>query len=62
MRKYQFHIYQDNRGAWRWQLRASNGRVVADGGEGYTSKRNAENGVKALLRIAANGNYKTVVA
>jgi uncharacterized protein YegP (UPF0339 family) len=57
MRKYRFHIFQDNRGAWRWQLRASNGRVVADGGEGYSSKRNAINGVLATLRIATNKNY-----
>ena len=28
-------IYQDRRGEWRWSLKAKNGRIVADGAEGY---------------------------
>lgn len=60
MRKYRFRIYVDRAGAWRWQLQASNGRVIADGSEGYSSKRNAQNGVAALVRIAATGNFLTV--
>ncbi len=60
MRKYRFHIYQDRAGAWRWQLQASNGRVIADGSEGYTSKRNAQNGVRALVRITTSGAFLIV--
>src|ERR1051325_4536215 len=33
-----FHVYQDKAGEWRWNLKASNGRVVADSGEGYGDK------------------------
>lgn len=29
-------VYVDAKGEWRWKLRASNGRVIADSGEGYT--------------------------
>jgi uncharacterized protein YegP (UPF0339 family) len=27
--------YQDKKGEWRWRLKASNGRIFADLGEGY---------------------------
>lgn len=43
-----FHIYQDVKGEWRWRLKARNGRVVADSGEGYARKRNAR---RAVYRI-----------
>lgn len=33
-----FQIYQDKAGEWRWRLLASNGNIVADSGEGYTTK------------------------
>jgi uncharacterized protein YegP (UPF0339 family) len=33
-----FHVYKDNAGEWRWHLKASNGRVVADSGEGYRDR------------------------
>ena len=34
-----FKIYQDKAGEWRWRASARNGRIVADGGEGYKRKR-----------------------
>lgn len=36
-----FVIYEDEAGEWRWRLKASNGRIVADSAEGYARKRNA---------------------
>ena len=33
-----FSIYKDKAGEWRWRLKASNGRIVATGGEGFSSK------------------------
>ena len=33
-----FHVYKDNAGEWRWHLKAANGRVVADSGEGYRDR------------------------
>jgi len=41
-------IYQAADG-WRWRLKASNGRIVADGGEAYRTKANARRAVKRLL-------------
>lgn len=29
------HVYEDDRGEWRWTLFAANGRKVACSGEGY---------------------------
>ena len=33
-----FHVYKDDEGEWRWNLKAKNGRIVADSGEGYREK------------------------
>ena len=38
MNKLRFEYYQDASGEWRWRLVARNGRIVADSGEGYSSK------------------------
>ena len=35
-------VYKDRKKEWRWKLRASNGRIVADSAEGYSSKWNAQ--------------------
>lgn len=37
-------IYRDAKGEWRWQVKAGNGRVVADSAEGYVNKSNAVHG------------------
>ena len=31
--------YKDAKEEWRWRLKASNGRIIADSGEGYTTER-----------------------
>jgi uncharacterized protein YegP (UPF0339 family) len=43
-----FEIYEDAQNEWRWTLKAANGQIVADGGEGYDSKSNC---MKAVRRI-----------
>jgi len=37
-----FERYEDNRGEYHWRLRHRNGNVLADSGEGYTSRSAAE--------------------
>jgi uncharacterized protein YegP (UPF0339 family) len=39
MRTPKFIIYRDKKSEYRWQLRASNGRIIAESGEGYKRKR-----------------------
>jgi len=31
-------IYEDAAGEWRWRMKAANGRIIATGGEGFSSK------------------------
>jgi len=52
MRRPKLEIYRDGRGEWRWRLRAANGRILADSGEGYrrrASARHAAGRVRVIL-------------
>ena len=43
-----FQIYVDNSGEWRWRLRAENGRILADSGEGYHNRQDCWNVVELI--------------
>lgn len=43
-----FEILVDRAGEWRWRLRHANGRVIADSGEGYTTRENCLNGIESV--------------
>ncbi|WP_423745972.1 HVO_2922 family protein (plasmid) [Haladaptatus sp. SPP-AMP-3] len=47
-----FEVYEDHGGEWRWRLVHRNGNIIADGGEGYSSKQAAKNGIKSVKRNA----------
>jgi amphi-Trp domain-containing protein len=51
-RTSRFEVYEDNAGEWRWRLVHWNGNVVADGGEGYASRSNAERAARSVMRSA----------
>lgn len=38
-------IYTDRAGEFRWQLLAANNQVIADSGEGYTTKASCQHGI-----------------
>ncbi len=48
-----FELYVDTAGEYRWRLRHQNGNIIADSGEGYTSKANALNGIESVKENAA---------
>ena len=48
-----FYVYQDRSGEWRWYLKSSNGRKIADSGEGYVSKQSCLDGID-LVKSAFN--------
>ena len=50
--KATFELYEDRAGEWRWRLRHDNGNVIADSGEGYTTKANAKTGLRSVKRNA----------
>lgn len=43
-----FTVYKDKRGEHRWRMRADNGRIIADSGEGYKTRPGA---IKAVVRM-----------
>jgi uncharacterized protein YegP (UPF0339 family) len=49
--------YQDDKNEWRWRARASNGKIVADGSEGYTRREDCERGVALALMILQAANW-----
>jgi uncharacterized protein YegP (UPF0339 family) len=51
MKKHVITIYKAKDG-WRWRWRAGNGRIIAEGGEGYSGKRKAVRAVGLLLMTA----------
>jgi uncharacterized protein YegP (UPF0339 family) len=47
-----FELYKSSNGEYRWRLKASNGQVIATGGEGYSSKAAAQSGIESVKRVA----------
>lgn len=49
MKATKFEIYADKSGLFRWRCVRANGRVIADGGGGYTRRRDARRAVMDLV-------------
>ena len=43
-----FYLYRDIANQWRWTLYAANNRKVADSGEGYWNKADAQHGIELV--------------
>jgi amphi-Trp domain-containing protein len=56
--KATFELYEDSAGKWRWRLRHDNGNIIADSGEGYTTKASAENGIESVRTNAPGGQIE----
>ncbi|KTG08900.1 hypothetical protein AUR64_13900 [Haloprofundus marisrubri] len=54
-----FELYRDRANEWRWRLRHRNGNIIADGGEGYSSKSAAKNGIESVKKNAAGASVET---
>ena len=52
MSKATFELYRDRADEWRWRLVHDNGNVIADGGQGYASKRGAIGGIHSVKENA----------
>lgn len=53
-----FELYKGTDNQYRWRLKSSNGQIIAIGGEGYTSKAGAQNGIDAVKRDAPSAPVK----
>lgn len=51
-----FELYTDKAGEFRFRLNASNGENILSGGEGYTTKAAAENGIESVKKNAADSD------
>ena len=57
-----FELYKDAKGEFRWRLKSANGQIIATGGEGYTSKAGAQNGISAVQRDGATAPVEDLTA
>ncbi len=46
-----FHIYKDKANEYRWRLKSRNGKVVADSGEGYKTKKRCEQMIEKIASL-----------
>lgn len=53
-----FNVFTDENGHFRWNFKAKNNKIVADSGEGYTTKQNVEKGLNTLIESIKNEDYK----
>lgn len=42
-------FFVDKAALWRWRLRAANGKIIADSGEGYASRNNVKRAVENVI-------------
>jgi len=47
-----FEIFRGKIGDYRWKLTHTNGQIIANSGEGYTTKVNAINGLNSVKKNA----------
>jgi len=50
MNPWKFEIPRDAAFEYRWRLKAPNGRIVADSGEGYTTRSDARRAAERARR------------
>lgn len=43
-----YYVYRDVRNEWRWRLVATNGRIIANSGEGYHNKADCLAGIRLV--------------
>ncbi|MFC2075562.1 YegP family protein [candidate division KSB1 bacterium] len=53
-----FEVFRDKKGEYRWRLRARNGRIVADSGEGYKRKSDCLHGIRLVSLVPADSTVK----
>ncbi|ADB59460.1 protein of unknown function DUF1508 [Haloterrigena turkmenica DSM 5511] len=57
-RTSRFEVYEDRGGEWRWRLVHWNGNIIADSGEGYTSRSNAKRAARSVMRSAPTASIE----
>jgi uncharacterized protein YegP (UPF0339 family) len=60
MRTPKFEIYRDSKSEFRWRLKAPNGRIIAESGEGYKRKEACEDALELLIYISTYNHYRII--
>jgi amphi-Trp domain-containing protein len=55
-----FELFEDSGGKWRWRLRHDNGNIISDGGQGYSSKQKAKQGLRSVKSNVRGAPVETV--
>ena len=50
--KEKFEIFKDQRGEYRFRLKAPNGQIIAVSGEGFTTKQSCLGGIESVKKYA----------
>lgn len=53
-----FELYSDASGEYRWRLKATNGQVIATGGQGYKTERSAREGIASVKKNAVEAEIE----
>ena len=53
-----FELYEDRAGKWRWRLVHRNGNIIADSGQGYSTKRGAKQGIESVKTNAPEASVE----
>lgn len=53
MANCKFEVFKDRAGEWRWRLRDTNGKIIADSGEGYITEAGAKAGIANVKSCAS---------
>ena len=57
-----FEYYRDRAGQWRWHLKAPNGLLIADSGQGYRNEEDCVAGVRLVKRYAPDAEVVRIWA
>jgi len=59
-RGVKFQIFTDQAGAYRWQLKAGDGEIIADSGVSYVSRSDCERSMALVIRLAQSADIEVV--
>lgn len=56
-----FEVYCGSSGLFYWRLKAVNGRVVADGSQGYSRRADAHRALECVFLLIFDGDVKDLL-
>jgi uncharacterized protein YegP (UPF0339 family) len=57
-----FEVYKDAKGEFRWRLKATNGQIIATGGQGYSAKADCKHAIESIQKHAAAATIEDMTA